>query len=126
MRTEKWYYKHLLEYVSEKYKEYVDETEWFVNPADNKWKFYIPKLGLIVTATCDDDGNVDETLERVGLDVNQVTGVIEAAFRGCDALYEDHIINLVGVLGFNSLRDNKILGACGSIDGRNLYTLNEH
>lgn len=126
MRTEKWYDKHLRDYFYKKYSDYEYDTEWFVNPANNQWKFYILKLGLIVVLTCDEDGNVSEKLERVGLDVDQVTEVIEAAFRGCDALYEDHIINLVGVLGLNSLRDNKILGICGSIDGRRLYTLNEH
>lgn len=37
---------------------------------------------------------------------------------------QDYLIDLVGEEGFWILRKNRILEPCGSIDGRNLFTVN--
>lgn len=47
-------------YYEENYSEYDETIEWYVNPAPNKWKFYIPDLGIIVTLTCNNQGEVIE------------------------------------------------------------------
>lgn len=40
-----------------------------------------------------------------------------------DAMYEDHIIRLIGVAGLTELRGNRLLETCGIVNGRQLYTL---
>lgn len=49
--------------------------------------------------------------------------VMWAEFQGSDALYEDYIIHLIGVVGLNALRDNRLIETCGVVNGRQLYTL---
>lgn len=49
--------------------------------------------------------------------------VVSGYTRGMDAAYEDYLIYLVGEEGFYILRKNKLLESCGSINGRNLYTI---
>ena len=44
-------------------------------------------------------------------------------FADLDAIYEDALIHLVGVRGVESLKENKLLGACGVVNGRQLYKL---
>lgn len=49
--------------------------------------------------------------------------VVSGCTRGMDAAYEDYLIYLVREEGFYILRKNKLLESCGSINGRNLYTI---
>lgn len=49
--------------------------------------------------------------------------VIWAEFQGSDALYEDYIINLIGTVGLNTLRDHNAIECCGEVNGRKLYAL---
>ena len=65
LRSEKFYNNRLQRYFDEHYgayerDEYEDEVEYYVNPAMNQWKFYIPELGVVVILTCDDSGDVSE------------------------------------------------------------------
>lgn len=65
-RSERFYERKLQRYFDEYYgayeysDEYEDAVEYYVNPAPNQWKFYIPDLGVVVILTCDDSGEVDE------------------------------------------------------------------
>lgn len=123
MLTEKQYQDRLRAYFYSYYGKYENESEWFVNPAINKFKAYIPPLGLIITFTCDDEGEVTEEKESMVMDPEKLHEIIEGSCRGMDAIYEDYIIRLVTERGFDILRKNRMLQTCGSIDGRNLYTL---
>lgn len=49
--------------------------------------------------------------------------IMWAEFQGSDALYEDYIIHLIGVVGLNALRDNRLIETCGIVNGRQLYAL---
>lgn len=49
--------------------------------------------------------------------------IMWAEFQGSDALYEDYIIHMIGMVGLNALRDNGLLETCGVVDGRQLYSL---
>lgn len=49
--------------------------------------------------------------------------IMWAEFQGSDALYEDYIIHLIGVVGLNALRDNRLMETCGVVNGRQLYVL---
>lgn len=49
--------------------------------------------------------------------------IMWAEFQGTDALYEDYIIHMIGVVGLNALKDNRLLESCGVVNGRKLYTL---
>lgn len=124
MKTDKWYHKRLREYFMDHYGIYENDSEWFVNPAPNKWKCYLPGPQLTITFTCDDAGNVTEDILELDNRPEVLYSIVQAAGRGMDALYEDFIIHLVGEKGFQVLRARKNLLTCGSIDGRNLYTLN--
>lgn len=42
-----------------------------------------------------------------------------------DAIYEDHVIDLIGVHGLIALKNYDLLEPCGSIDNRTLVTLLE-
>lgn len=123
MRTEKWYHSKLTKYFYDNYGEYEYDSEWFVNPAPNKFKCYISKLGVTIIFTCDEDGNVTEEKEYIEMDKNKLYDVIEAASRGCNGIYEDHIIQLIGRKGFDILRENELLEKRCVIDERQLYIL---
>lgn len=43
--------------------------------------------------------------------------------EGLETLYEDHIIELVGVNGLNALLYHKMLNVCGEENGNKLYKL---
>ena len=49
--------------------------------------------------------------------------ILKSASDGLDAMYEDYIINLIGVAGLTELRGNSLLEPCGIVLGRQLYTL---
>lgn len=59
-KPERYYEGALRAYYYSYYGKHEDETEWFVNPAINKWKFYIPSLDAHITMTCDDEGEIAE------------------------------------------------------------------
>ena len=59
-KPERYYEGVLKGYYYSYYGMYEEETEFYVNPAPNKWKFYIPSLGMIVTLACDDEGEITE------------------------------------------------------------------
>lgn len=49
--------------------------------------------------------------------------ILKEDTEGLDAIYEDYIVERIGVEGFIVLREFKLLTTCGSMNGRNLYTL---
>jgi len=59
--TDQWYHNRLKRYFDDYYKPYEETAEWYVNPANNKWKFRIPELKLIITLTCNTKGTVTES-----------------------------------------------------------------
>lgn len=65
MKTEKWYNNRLQKYFDSHYGQYTNTAEWYVNPAVNKWKCDILELGVTITFTCDDDGNVTEKRKEI-------------------------------------------------------------
>lgn len=56
-------------------------------------------------------------------DLKRYHEILVGCSRGMDAVYEDYVLFLIGQEGFDMLRKNHILESCGSIDGRNLYTV---
>lgn len=125
MRTEKWYQRRLAKYFMDHYEKYENNSEWFVNPDINQWRCYLPELAVKITFTCNDGGVITEEKEFLTLDADKLYDIVEGSCRGMDAAYEDYLIRLIGEDGFNLLRRGKLLQACGSIDGRNLYVLCE-
>ena len=119
-----WYKEKLVDYIDENYSEYENDSEWFVNPAPNQFKGYFKKDKVLVLFTCDDDGTVTVAKFPLTMDLDILHEVVNGCTRGMDAAYEDYIIDLVGEEGFWILRKNRILEPCGSIDGRNLFTVN--
>lgn len=126
MRTTDWYKCKLTDYIYETYADHVDKSEWFMNPAPNQFKGYFPELRKLITFTCDDDGKVTEEKRILVSDPELLHEIIYGYSRGMDAVYEDYVIYLIGQEGFDILRRNKVLESCGSIDGRNLYTVKEY
>jgi hypothetical protein len=49
--------------------------------------------------------------------------ILKSDSKAFDAVYEDYIINLIGVAGLTELRGNGLLEPCGIVLGRQLYTL---
>lgn len=43
--------------------------------------------------------------------------------EGLDAVYEDYIIQEVGLVGLEALKKNHLVESCGSVNGRPLYVL---
>lgn len=68
--------------------------------------------------------NVTVKKTPLTMDVDILHEVVSGCTRGMDAAYEDYLIELVGEEGCWILRKNRILEPCGSIDGRNLFTVN--
>ena len=56
---------------------------------------------------------------------NYVYDIVCLDCEGMDAIYKDYIIQMVGVYGFNALWGAKLIEGCGSVNGRQLYTLCE-
>lgn len=118
-----WYKCKLTDYIYEKYPDYVDKSEWFVNPAPNQFKGYFPEMRKVITFTCDDDGRITEEKQLLVKDLELFHEIIRGCSRGMDAVYEDYILYLIGQEGFDMLRENHILEYCGSIGDRKLYTV---
>lgn len=49
--------------------------------------------------------------------------ILKIDSKELDAMYEDYIINLIGVAGLTELRSNSLLEPCGIVLGRQLYAL---
>lgn len=121
---EKWYQRRLAKYFDDHFTQYEDDAEWDVDPDINQWLFYIPELDERVELTCDDNGVVIEYRYELPMDTERAYEVVKRECSGMDAVYEDYILSLVGATGFGLLRSAKLLTTCGSINGRDLYTLN--
>lgn len=59
------------------------------------------------------------------LTTKQIYAIVKNECRGLDAVYEDYIINLVGLYGLLVLKGNKLLETCGVVNGRQLYAICE-
>lgn len=49
--------------------------------------------------------------------------ILKSNEKGLDSMYEDYIINLIGVAGLTELRGNHLLEPCGIVLGHQLYVL---
>jgi hypothetical protein len=123
MKNEKWYQRRLAKYFTEHYEQYEDSAEYFPDPFVNQWLFDIRELGIRVELTCTDKGEVKEQRYKMKDYAEYVCKKLQSEVQGLDAIYEDYIIRVIGEEGFELLREKKYLNTCGSIGGRNLYTL---
>lgn len=57
--------------------------------------------------------------------VDYVYDIVRLDCEGMDSIYKDYIIQMVGVYGFNALREAGLIEGCGVINGRYLYVLCE-
>lgn len=57
------------------------------------------------------------------MNTKQVYEVVKNGSTGFDAIYEDYILELVGVEGLEILRKNRLVETCGVVNGRQLYVL---
>lgn len=55
--------------------------------------------------------------------VDYVYEMIKNESRNLDALYQDYILEMVGVLGMQALIENKLVETCGVVNGRQLFVL---
>lgn len=55
--------------------------------------------------------------------VDYVYNIVKYDTENMDAIYKDYITQMVGVYGFNALRESKLLEGCGSVNLRELYVL---
>ena len=123
MKPEKWYQRRLAKYFTENYEQYEDTAEYYPDPFVNQWLFDIPGRGVRVELTCNDKGEVKEQRYKMKQYAEYVCFELARECQGIDAIYEDYIIRVVGEEGFDVLRETKHLNTCGSVNGRNLYTL---
>lgn len=63
------------------------------------------------------------TQDYLGTYAQHVYEIVRLESLDMDAIYKDYILQLVGVFGFNSLIENKLIESCGVVNGRRLYTL---
>lgn len=120
---EKWYQRRLAKYFTDHYEKYEDDAQWWPDQFTNQWLFDIPERGVRVELTCTDKGVVKEQRYKMKEFMDKVYFTVARECQGMDAIYEDYIISLVGEEGFDILREEKVLTTCGSVNGRNLYTL---
>lgn len=55
--------------------------------------------------------------------LKHIYDIVQLEMSDMDAIYKEHIMQLVGVFGFNALFKYELLESCGVIDGRRLYVL---
>ena len=55
--------------------------------------------------------------------LNDIYDLIKEEFEGLDAVYEDAIIELIGIYGLTILIQNKLVESCGVVNGRQLFTI---
>lgn len=67
--------------------------------------------------------NALEGLVRHMQYVDQVYQILVEECGNLDSIYEDYIINLIGIKGLNSLKEKNLLETCGVVNGRQLYAL---
>lgn len=46
------YDKYLQKHFDKRFKQYEDSIEWYVNPKENQWRFYIPELNVEISMAC--------------------------------------------------------------------------
>lgn len=49
--------------------------------------------------------------------------IIKNESKNLDAVYQDYILEMVGVTGMQALVENRLIESCGSINGRLLFVL---
>lgn len=57
--------------------------------------------------------------------VDYIYEIVKNESKNFDAIYQDYILELVGVIGLQALVENDLLEGCGSVNGRQLYVLCE-
>lgn len=57
--------------------------------------------------------------------VDYIYEIVKNESRNFDAIYQDYILELVGVMGMQALVENDLLEGCGSVNGLQLYVLCE-
>ena len=57
--------------------------------------------------------------------VDYVYNILKNESRNLDALYQDYILEIVGVMGMDALLEHKLVETCGVINGRQLFVLCE-
>lgn len=57
--------------------------------------------------------------------VDYVYEIVKNEGRNFDALYQDYVLELVGIMGMDALIENKLIETCGVVNGRQLYVLCE-
>lgn len=55
--------------------------------------------------------------------VDYVYEIVRKESQNFDAVYQDYVLELVGVKGLQALLDNGLLEACGVVNGCQLYVL---
>lgn len=122
-RQERYYRRRLHYYMEEHFGQYEDDIEYFNDPAINQWLFYVPELDIRVELTCDDNGKVSEQRYTIPMDTDRAYDILMRHCSAMDAVYEDYIIELVGMTGLSLLRRARLLETCGVIHGRQLYSI---
>ena len=56
---------------------------------------------------------------------DHVYKIIKNEGRNWDALYQDFILEMVGVCGMEALLESKLIETCGVVNGRQLFVLCE-
>lgn len=59
------------------------------------------------------------------MNTKDIYETVKDGSTGFDAIYENYIVELVGVDGLEILRKNKLVETCGIVNGRQLYVLVE-
>ena len=54
---------------------------------------------------------------------NRIYKIVKNECKGLDSVYEDYIIELVGVYGLLILKAHRLIETCGVVHGRQLYVL---
>lgn len=54
---------------------------------------------------------------------NEYMRQLKATFPQAEAIYEDAIIDICGMEGLMSLRENRLIELCGVLEGRRLYAI---
>ena len=55
--------------------------------------------------------------------VDYVYEIVKNEGRNFDALYQDYVLELVGIMGMDALLENKLIETCGVVNGRQLFVL---
>ena len=98
-------YEFLKEYTEELvfYNENLDLYIWAITHFGTAWDYVLTDVKLM---------NPDDVYETV-----------KENMQGLDAIYEDYIIELVGVDGLCMLLQERLIESCGVVNKRQLYTL---